>query len=435
MASLATSLRNSTLVVLHKKSIIDTNQEVRAIYPHLFSLLRFSLGIDPQFDSRLTAEEWLLLDEEAKRQAMRGVLYDGVRRLGIDVAPPLPLAMKWARHRETLNGLNALFNSEAARLTQLFEAQGHRTAILKGQANARLYPDPMSRQPGDIDIWVSGGRKAVEEMLDALGLMAGAATDQPHHIHLAPEVAQVPVEVHNRPSHGNLNRRTNARMQAWLNEQLDQGTTMCPEGFRTPSLPFAMVMQLSHISVHLLLEGLGMRQVTDYYMLLRAASADERRLVADNLKRLGLYYVAGALMWVLGEVLHLEPERMLARPNRRRGQWMLDRIIDGGNFGHYGAEADPSRSMMQSFVGQRRHHWQLMMFNPSEAVSYLRFDWDLLVDLLSTIPERIRRRSLRLDGHYYEWVKQREARLLKEDLENEYRIAEREQNRKGGNER
>lgn len=33
------------------------------------------------------------------------------------------------------------------------EEKGHRTAILKGQANARLYPDKYARQPGDIDIF------------------------------------------------------------------------------------------------------------------------------------------------------------------------------------------------------------------------------------------------------------------------------------------
>lgn len=429
---MATLLPKSAIAVLHKSSTIDTNQEVRALYPHLFALLRFSLGIDATFDVRLTADQWQRLYEEAKRQALRGVMYDGVRRLDSSAAPPLPLAMKWARNRETLNGLNALFNSEAARLTQLFEAQGHRTAILKGQANARLYPDPMSRHPGDIDIWVSGGRKAVEAMLDALGMMEGADTDQAHHIHLADNVAQVPVEVHNRPSHGNFNSRTNARMLAWLNEQLDQGTTLCPEGFRSPSLPFAMVMQLSHISVHLLLEGLGMRQVVDYYMLLRAASADERQLVTDNLKRLGLFYIAGALMWVLSETLHLEPELMLTRPQRRRGQWMLNRIIDGGNFGHYVSPSSevPHSSLWQSFLGQRRQHWQLMMFNPSEAVNYLRFDWDLLVDLFASIPERIRRRSLRLNGHYYDWVKAREAQYVKEEIEKDNQLLEKEQHRK-----
>ena len=405
---------------------------MRAIYPHLFALLRFSIGVDKQFDSRLTAEQWQQLYEEAKRQAMRGVLYDGVRRLDASAAPPLPIAMKWARNRETLNGLNELFNSEAACLTELFESRGHHTAILKGQANARLYPDPQSRQPGDIDIWVDGGRQSVEEMLDGLGMMEGADTDQAHHIHLAGSAAKVPVEVHNRPSHGNFNRRTNARLQAWLMAQLEQGVEMCPEGFRTPSLPFALVMQLSHISVHLLLGGVGMRQITDYYMLLRAASAEERQLVSDNLKQMGLYHISGALMWVLGEILHLEPELMLTRPNRRRGRWMLNRIIDSGNFGIQRSPSAPDdhRTLWQSFVWQRRQHWQLMMFNPSESVSLLRFDWDLLVDLVSSIPERIRRRSLRLDGHYYKWAKEREARMVRADLDEENKMIVKKRNRK-----
>lgn len=429
---MATFVSIQTPADLHKKRLSNTDHEVRAIYPHLFALLRFSIGVDKQFDSRLTAEQWQQLYEEAKRQAMRGVLYDGVRRLDASAAPPLPIAMKWARNRETLNGLNELFNSEAARLTELFESRGHHTAILKGQANARLYPDPQSRQPGDIDIWVDGGRQSVEEMLDGLGMMEGADTDQAHHIHLAGSAAKVPVEVHNRPSHGNFNRRTNARLQAWLTAQLEQGTEMCPEGFRTPSLPFAMMMQLSHISVHLLLEGLGMRQVTDYYMLLRSASIEERQLVADNLKRMGLHHVGGALMWVLGETLHLEPKQMLTRPNHRRGKWMLDRIIDGGNFGLQVVPSlhDKHRTSWQSFVEQRRHHWQLMMFNPSESVSFLRFDWDLLVDLVSSIPERIRRRSLRLHGHYYKWVKEREARMVREALDEENKMIVKKRNRK-----
>ena len=37
------------------------------------------------------------------------------------------------------------------------------TFTLKGQANARLYPDKLSRQPGDIDLWVEGGYKSVVE--------------------------------------------------------------------------------------------------------------------------------------------------------------------------------------------------------------------------------------------------------------------------------
>ena len=41
----------------------------------------------------------------------------------------------------------------------------YQTAILKGQANARLYPDKHARQPGDVDIWVEGGRERVLALL------------------------------------------------------------------------------------------------------------------------------------------------------------------------------------------------------------------------------------------------------------------------------
>jgi len=401
-------------------------------YEQLFGLLRTAFGIETASDKPLTEQQWLRLYQCAMQQSLTGVVYQSLSLQRPQGERSLEILMQWLGDAEAISGLNRLLNAEAARLTGLFEAEGHHTAILKGQANARLYPNPLSRQPGDIDIWVDGGRQSVEEMLDGLGMMEGADTDQAHHIHLAGSAAKVPVEVHNRPSHGNFNRRTNARLQAWLMAQLEQGVEMCPEGFRTPSLPFALVMQLSHISVHLLLGGVGMRQITDYYMLLRAASAEERQLVSDNLKQMGLYHISGALMWVLGEILHLEPELMLTRPNRRRGRWMLNRIIDSGNFGIQRSPSAPDdhRTLWQSFVWQRRQHWQLMMFNPSESVSLLRFDWDLLVDLVSSIPERIRRRSLRLDGHYYKWAKEREARMVRAELDEENKMIAKKRNRK-----
>lgn len=388
------------------------------VHPTFFALLRYALDIDSRFDRYPTADEWQQLYAEAERQSLRGVLYAAVQRLDAATAPPLPLALKWARRRETLRGLNELFNSEAARLTQLFESHGHRTAILKGQANARLYPDPLSRQPGDIDIWVDGGRRSVERLLDELGLLEGADTKQVHHVGLPVSGAAVPVEVHNLPSHGNVNRRTNRALQQWLSELLDRGTELTPEGFRVPSVAFALSMQLSHISQHLQLEGVGLRQVVDYYMLLRASTADERREVGSRLKMLGLRPVAAALMWVLGEVLHLDSSMMLTRPSRRRGRWMLDRIVSGGNFGMHG-DGGQTHGLWQTFVSQRRHHWELMKFCPSEGIAYLRFDAELLWSLVATIPERIRRRSLRLEGHYDNWYQQRLQQRMEELLEME----------------
>lgn len=118
------------------------------------------------FDEVLTDDEWRWLYKEATRQSLLGVCY--VNRADM----PKDLAMCWAPAVETIRGLNKLLNGEAARLTRLFADQGRKATILKGQANARLYPDPYLRQPGDIDIWVEGGRDSVIALLDEMHILS-----------------------------------------------------------------------------------------------------------------------------------------------------------------------------------------------------------------------------------------------------------------------
>ena len=191
--------------------------------------------------------------------------------------PPLELLYEWIGLAEQVRAQNELMNKEAGRLTVLFENEGHRTAILKGQANAQLYSNPMSRLPGDIDIWVSGGRKRVEKTLRKLGLLDGEiskyaseqATQSYHHIHLPQNENGVDVEVHFRPSSGNFDPFTNRRLQKYLNREIEREKEMIGEGFRVPSLRFALVMQLAHIQRHALPWGIGLRQVIDYYYLRR----------------------------------------------------------------------------------------------------------------------------------------------------------------------
>ena len=54
-----------------------------------------------------------------------------------------------------------------------------------------------------------------------------------------------------------------------------------------------------------------------------------------------------------------------------------------------------------------------MWFNASEGIGLLRFDAALLLDLVLSVPERIRRGRLRLNGHYNEWYRKWEEKTLK----------------------
>ena len=370
--------------------------------PHqeqFFQLLRQSMGLAEQEDFEATDEDWQWLHEEADRQSLTGVIYGAVAQLPTSQLPPLKLLLKWMCEVEDIKNKNELFNQESARLKKLFEETGRRTAILKGQANARLYPDRLSRQVGDIDIWVEGGKKGVVALLMELGLVTelgstsvdGKPTASYHHVHLPPTKDHIVVEVHFRPSSGNFNPFTNRRLQRWLEQEIASSCQPVDEGFNVPSVRFALMMQLSHIQRHFLVVGIGLRHVCDYYWLLKNSTEEDRREVASHLSSFGLRFTASALMWVLHEVLHLDEGLMLCPPDSYRGEWMLREIMAGGNFGHH-AEREKHGTLRRVSENKWRL-LQLMRFDFWEVIWMEIHFWKAVI---STLPTRIKYRTLSL---------------------------------------
>ena len=394
--------------------IVNQEKKSLLIENSFFLLLRLALGADvetlPKFEIE-TAKEWSLLYSLASKLSVVGIVYAGICKLPKDRRPPLDLAFQWASEAEAIRGHNRLVNDEAKRLTELFAGEGRRTAILKGAANARLYPDRFMRQCGDIDIWIDGGRDSVVELLLRLGLMEPepqAITGRKmtyeekyaeakrmlgtnfsmHHVHLAHDAAAVTVEAHFKPSSGNLNPFTNRRLMKFLDGEISK-TELVPEGFYVPSLRFALAMQLSHIQRHFTAGGIGLKQLTDYYVLLLRADDSDRQVIAEKLRSFGFLRVASALMWVLGHIYGLERERMLCAPNENLGRRMLEIILAGGNFGFY-YEAK-YRNFVTRWFGKRIRAIRFCPFSPVEVfwaeVAYWR-------NFARTIPIRIRLRKL-----------------------------------------
>ena len=114
-----------------------------------------------------------------------------------------------------------------------------------------------------------------------------------------------------------------------------------PEGagkIAVPKTDFNIVFQLSHVYNHLLHEGIGLRQIIDYYYLLKEEGRGKKADVYDTLRYLGMEKIAGAMMWVLNEVLGLEEKFLIAPKNEKMGKVLLSEIIRGGNFGNYDEE-------------------------------------------------------------------------------------------------
>ena len=365
----------------------------------IFEFIEYAVRTDKQDFPNMGKMDWNQLFRFAIEQTIVGVVFEGVKRLRVkDEKPPFDVLMKWVAMSEQIARRNEILNKECVRLTNLLEIRGHKTAILKGQANARLYPHSLSRQSGDIDIYVDGGERRVLQLLYDSGMIdninmgkyegAEDASKVYHHIHLPPNELGIDVEVHFRPSSGVWNPFVNKKIQQFLEDEIAQENELVEEGFRVPSLRFALIMQLAHIQKHFIDEGIGMRQMIDYYYLLKSEPRANYKDVASAINIIGLKKMAGAIMWVLQEVLKLEHQFMIVDADRRRGKMLLSEIENGGNWGRYSYEKQQN-GLGRMIMGRVRHV-RLFYFDPWEVIWHEVKYWGMQVEKI--IP-RIKQRS------------------------------------------
>ena len=357
------------------------------------NLLRVTLGLSHEFPYNLSDKDWNMLFLMAKQQTLLGVVYNAFSQLPKESQPSRLIAIRWSGAAEMVRGVNRLMNQEAARYTNLFKEKGIKSVILKGQANARLYPDPLSRQAGDIDIWIPGGYEGVARLLLEMGLISEKSfvDDKIHHIGFRNE-NNIEIEVHHKASSDILFR--NKEFQELLLEEIDNAM-LAPEGFYVPSIRFALLMQLVHLQHHFFYGGLGLRQYTDYYMLLKHSTESDREYVWKCIKRFGLGCACSAVMGLLEIVFELPREQMLCAPSKKRGLRLYKMAFDGGNFGKH-AQKEKGGFLLKRWLMRRIHALQWFSFDPLNVILREICYWK---DTISLIPVRIRHRRISLRHH------------------------------------
>ena len=448
----------------------------------LFRFLRFSLGLEGEvkglLDGRKGSFDWDACYQFAKRQTLVGVLFDGIQRLPKELAPARPLLLRWLSDSESIRRRNMRMDRASAYIYNKVSAVGFRCCILKGQGNALLYPHPSSRTPGDVDVWVMANREELRHI--ALSLTEGDGSSLQESLnHIGLTVHGVSVELHSTPALLN-SPLYNSRLQKWLKRNADlqcSNRIALPNNageVAVPTLSFNIIYQLCHLFHHCFYEGVGLRQIVDYYFVLKntdfsrntdegagntdrdevllntdftdftdkvSGNTDEDGVLSntdftdntdriggnaesdgslmntdctdftdsssgdfegdgcllnmdcadfldsssgglgdvdsggalvalqEELKWLGLWEFAGAVMYVLREVMGLDEKRMICAPDERRGRLLLEEIMAGGNFGHYDERNHFGQGALWHNIQRFRRDWRMLRFYPSEALS------------------------------------------------------------------
>lgn len=217
----------------------------------------------------------------------------------------------------------------SAKVWHRLKEAGLNAAILKGQGVATEYGELASlRQSGDIDVWVLGGYDKVCEYVQSVAPTKDVAY---HRFHF--EVFKdTEVELHHRPT---LMRNLfdDRKLTRWYNSfHVDSFRFLEDKGFAVPSYDFNRIFILTHIYRHFLFEGIGLRQVMDFYFVLlnSTGNKDELKLLKD----FRLTRFAQAIMWILYSQFGLEREKLMAcGMNEKEGRFVLNEIMTTGNFG------------------------------------------------------------------------------------------------------
>ena len=458
-----------------------------------FDFLRFCIGSVKEIPDSLKEADWKELYAIAKKQCLVGVLFDGIKKLPAEhVGMKKELLLQWMAESQLLEKANVRLNDAAIQVSEWFRKKGFRTCVLKGQENALMYPNPYSRTPGDIDIWVEGGDKRVISFVRSISPHEKACY---HHIEF-PSYKGVEVEVHYRPSfllcfwH---NRKLQKYYERVKEEQFSHRVMLGEQGeIAIPTVEFNLIFQLTHIFSHLMNEGIGLRQLVDYYFVIcdfykvyqisskitpslffdkasctrqfesklslhsfaslfplkegstshpdpltlrgeggnrptrcseplrskdggpskvspncagwdrldgsgdmtsdsAGASATVARSssvanssfaasssssfaaaidrVQEELKELGLWRFAGGIMYIMQEVFGMPASRLIVPPNEKYGKFVLNEVLEAGNFGKHDARNRFGRSKLGHNLQRVYRDIRLVRYFPAEAMS------------------------------------------------------------------
>ena len=356
------------------------------------AFLKYCLGNEVNMSEVVAKMDWRQLYAFAKKQAFVGFCFEGIERLGNEYPEALKLnpirqdlLMAWMGKTQQIRRQNMKVNVVASKLYSMLREDGLRCCILKGQGNALMYPNPYSRTPGDIDVWVNAERASLTEYAKEHFEIG----DDIRYHHLETSLDGVPVELHFFPCTMN-NPIYHTRLQKWFKRNADlqcSNVVSLPDGIGEIAIPtaaFNVVYQLTHLYHHFFDEGIGMRQIIDYYFVLVKsedlkiggewkANRKVKNLTAlqRELKYLGLWKFARAVMYVLHETLGLSEEKMIAPMDEKRGKLLLSEILNGGNFGKHFSKYGhfTQQGMTKKYFLKIWKNMHFVRYYPAEALS------------------------------------------------------------------
>lgn len=286
----------------------------------LFALLQ--AGLWGRFDEAaasafpLSAGEWERVFTLARQQTVTGIAFRGLDFLPEEAAPPMGIMAKWMAHADRIEQSNRVMNETVARLYGHFASAGVEAVLQKGQGVAAMYPEPLLRECGDIDLYFPGH----DGVSDPLAGIDGAVREKQPDDSWSYVVDGIIVE-----HHTDLLDIQSPRAKRYVKRLIEEkGFEKVVTGDEVevlvPAPEVNLLLLSSHILKHAFGVGIGLRQFCDYAVARRYY---EGRVNEEEMRE--IWRMTGLEKW----------QDLLEGFLVKKTGVLLDIVLKGGNFGVY----------------------------------------------------------------------------------------------------
>lgn len=273
----------------------------------------------------------------AEKQTLLGLVAEAVPMLPEYLQPDPKSKMKLHTMAMRIIKSHSILNRKVADIKTRMDSNGIQTVLLKGQGVALNYPNPQSRQCGDIDIYV--GENNFDQALRQLDPLSDEDYRYLKHFNITED--GVDIEVH-RIAEILPGAKHDRLFQQWTNSCLE-GNMLRQEEIggvyiNLPPVDFDAIYIMNHIWRHFMTGGIGLRQLCDWAMFLHRYHNDiDSNALSSNLNKFGLTRAWHILSALVVQHLGLPKEECPLYDGQyaKKTDKVLDIIWHDGNFGHY----------------------------------------------------------------------------------------------------
>lgn len=323
--------------------------------------------------------DWPVLAGMARQQTLSGLIAETISGLPEDMQPDMKTKMQLHSVVTRIYQSHSMLNRRLAQVKTLLDDNGIRSVLFKGQGLALNYPNPLSRQCGDIDIYV--GEKNFLKAMDLLE--PGVPHDVRrfrHTKHFNVDSGGVHVELH-RIAEILPGVMADRRFQEWtVNQLLESDLRSVEIGGVEVSLPpvdFDALYIINHAWHHFINGGIGLRQICDWSLYLhRFHDEIDAAQLKRNLKSFRLTRAWQVMGSIAVHKLGLPESEcpLYTGEGDPYVEKVMDMIFNDGNFGYYSAEGRKPRpkghlaGKFHSLKKQTRRIYNLLWISPAEVI-------------------------------------------------------------------